>query len=155
MQYRSVCCTFVVWRCLPRAILQIHSCLVSQGCGMRVLVRSVYTPQSLLSSSSFLSSMKDVTTWDKTIINTLSCLLCCATKRHVNTLWTPLTGEPSDHSHAPRCSGSLLFKPTQNQRPSVLKKRNRTKKHCNTIQLSKSYNLFTFEFTNTQWKISF
>lgn len=32
-----------------------------------------------------------------------------------------LTGEPSDHSQAPGWSGSLLFKPTQNQRPSVLK----------------------------------
>lgn len=42
-----------------------------------------------------------------------------------------LTGAPSDHSQDPRCSGSLLFKPTQNQRPSVLKKRRRTKTHCN------------------------
>lgn len=34
-----------------------------------------------------------------------------------------LTYEPSDHFHIPGCSGSLLLKPTQNQRPSVLQKR--------------------------------
>lgn len=56
----------VVWGCLPLDNLQIHSCLASQGCGMTVLVRSLNTAQSLLSSSSFLSSIKDVTTCTKT-----------------------------------------------------------------------------------------
>lgn len=32
------------------------------------------------------------------------------------------TGEPSDHSQAPGFSGSLLFKPTQNQRPCGLQR---------------------------------
>lgn len=53
------CCR---WGFSPLDSLQIHSCLVSQGCGVTALVRSPYTAQSLRSSSSFLSSMKDVTT---------------------------------------------------------------------------------------------
>lgn len=60
------------WGRLPLDSLQIHSCLVSQGWGMRVLVRSLYIAQSLLSSSSFLSAMKDVTTCTKTHIRAKS-----------------------------------------------------------------------------------
>lgn len=54
---------------LPRDTLHIHSCLASQGCGVRVLVRSLYTAQSFRSSSSFLSSIKDVATCTKACIN--------------------------------------------------------------------------------------
>lgn len=49
-------------RCRPLVILHIHSCLASQSCGTKALVRKLYTAHCRLSSSSALSSMKVVTT---------------------------------------------------------------------------------------------
>ena len=63
---------------VPLEIMQIHSCLVSQGWGRRTFVRSLYTAQLRLSSSSFLSSMKVDTTC--THMNT-----CTHTHTHTHT----------------------------------------------------------------------
>ncbi|TNN74514.1 hypothetical protein EYF80_015294 [Liparis tanakae] len=55
---------------LTPSVWGLSSVKAHEGCGKRALVRSLYTAQSLRSSSSFLSSMKDVTTCIDTRDNT-------------------------------------------------------------------------------------
>ena len=53
------------------------------------------------------------------------CVLLCLWRGVCGGVCRALTGLWSDHFQDPSPSGSLLFKPTQNQRPSVLQRGNR------------------------------
>lgn len=48
-----------------------------------------------------------------------------------------LTGVPSDHSQAPADCGSLLVKPTQNKRPSVLEEKNKKRMKRESVKKKK------------------